>query len=384
MKQYKGYVFRLYPNMNQQELINKGLGVSRFIYNYFLNFKKKEYEENNKKYTCFDLIRMLPQLTIEYPFLKEVDSCLLRTSIFDLDNAFNNFYKGKGYPKFKKKEIKDSYKTNNIKSSYKGNDYNSIELDLVNRKIKLPKLGLVDIKGYRNLNNIKGNIKSAVIRKEANKYYVSVLIEEEIEIPVIKPKNIVGIDLGIKDMVVTSNGEKLDNDKMERLERLNKRLKGLQKALSRSMKGSKNRYKLIIKIQEVYKKMNNLKKHIIIKLANTLTLENDIIVVEDLDIKEMYQNHNIAKRLVNIPLYSLIQKIKWKAYLLGKKVIEINRYCASSQECSICGSKEKQVKDLSVRKWECKKCHNLHDRDINASINIMFEGLRIYLKESHS
>lgn len=383
MRKYKGYVFRLYPNIKQQELINKGLGISRFIYNYFLDFKKKEYEKNNKKYSCYELIKMLPSLSIEYPFLKEVDSCLLRTSIFDLDNAFNNFYKGKGYPKFKKKGIKDSYKTNNIKSSYKGNNYNSIELDLVNRTIKLPKLGLIDIKGYRNLDIINGNIKGAVIRKKANKYYVSVLIEEEIEIPVIKPKSIVGIDLGIKDMVVTSNGEKLNNNNKERLERLNKRLKGLQKSLSRCQKGSENRYKLIIKIQEVYKKMNNLKKHLIIKLANTLTKENDIIVVEDLDIKSMYQNHRIATKLVHIPLNNLIQKIKWKSSLLGKKVIKINRYYASSQECNVCGNINKKIKDLSIRKWECNKCHNLHNRDINASINIMFEGLRIYLKESY-
>ena len=111
MKQYKGYLFRLYPTDMQKELINKSLGVSRFIYNYFLDFKRKEYEENNKKYSCYDLIKMIPALNIEYSFLKEVDSCLLRCSIFDLDNAFNNFYKGKGYPNFKKKGVKDSYKT---------------------------------------------------------------------------------------------------------------------------------------------------------------------------------------------------------------------------------------------------------------------------------
>jgi len=381
MKQYKGYVFRLYPNDMQKELINKSLGVSRFIYNYFLDFKKKEYEENNKKYSCYDLIKMIPALNIEYPFLKEVDSCLLRCSIFDLDNAFNNFYKGKGYPNFKKKGVKDSYKTNNMVSNYKGKTYNSIELDLINKTIKLPKLGLVSIRGYRNKNKIEGNIKSATIRKIAEKYYVSVLIEEEIEITKANLTSIVGIDLGIKDMVITSNGEKINNTNKDRLERLKKRLKGLNKALSRSQKGSKNRYKLIVKIQEVNKKMNNLKKHLINDIANTLTKENDIIVLEDLDIKNMYQEHRIARKLIDIPLYKLIETIKWKSYLYGKKVIQINRYYASSQECSICGYKEKQVKNLSIRKWTCPKCNHEHDRDLNASINILFEGLRKYIKE---
>ena len=383
MKQYKGYMFRIYPDIKQQELINKSLGVSRFIYNYFLKFKKKEYEENNKKYSCYELIKMLPKLGIKYPFLKEVDSCLLRCSIFDLEDAYKRFYKGDGYPRYKKKGIRDSYKTNNITSTYKGKIYNSIELNLVNRTIKLPKLGLINIRGYRNKNSIKGTIKSAVVRKQANKYYVSILIEEEIEIPVTKPKTIVGIDLGIKDMVVTSKGIKLDNPNKERINSLRKRLKGLQKSLSRKMIGSNNRYKLIMKIQRLNQKINNMKKHLIEKLSNIIVRNNDIISLEDLDIKAMYKERKIARKLVDIPLNTLIEKIKWKAHLLGKKVIQINRYYPSSQECNRCGQKNEMVKDLSIRKWECNKCNNLNDRDINASINIMFEGLKKYLKESY-
>ena len=130
--------------------------------------------------------------------------------------------------------------------------------------------------------------------------------------------------------------------------------------------------------------MNNLKKHLINNLSNIIVKNNDIIALEDLDIKNMYQKHNIAQKLVDIPLYKLIETIKWKAYLLGKKVIQINRYFPSSQECSICGNKNEEVKDLSIRKWECSNCGNIHDRDINASINIMFEGLRKYIKESYS
>ena len=348
MRLYKSYIFRLYPNDKQKELINKSLGVARFIYNYFLDFKKKEYELHKNKYSAFDLIKKLPELNKGYPFLKEVDSCLLRCSIFNLDDAFNRFYNGSGYPNFKKKGNKDSYKTNNITSTYKGKIYNSIELDLKNRTIKLPKLGLIDIRGYRNIDKIDGIIKSATVRKVANKYYVSVLIEEDVYIKEINPRSIVGIDLGIKDMVITSNGVKLNNPNIERLERLKKRLKGLQKALSRSKKGSNNRNKLILKIERIYDKINNIKKYTINNIVNKIVKEYDIICIETLNIKKMYDNHNIAKRLVDIPLNKIIETFIWKGKLLGKKIIEIDKYYPSSRECSRCGWLNEKVKDLSI------------------------------------
>ena len=383
MKQYRGYVFRLYPNDKQKELMNKQLGTTRFIYNYFLDLKKKEYEEKKKTYSCFDMIKMLPELSNEYQFLKEVDSCILRNSLFNLEDSYKRFYKGEGYPKFKKKGIRDSFKTNNVTSTYKGKIYNSIEIDKEKRILKLPKLGNIKIRGYRNLSKIEGIIKSATVRKSADKYYASILIEEEIEIPNIKYTSIVGIDLGIKDMIVTSNGIKLNNPNKERLDRLNKRLRGLNKKLSRSKIGSKNRYKTMIKIQEVYKKIRNLRKHLINTMALKIVKNNDIIVLEDLDIKNMYQTKRIARKLVNIPLYNLIETIKWKAYLFGKKVIQINRYYPSSQECNVCGRKNEEVKNLNIRKWECEACHNIHDRDLNASINIMFEGLKKYINKEY-
>ena len=380
---YRGYIFRLYPNNNQKQLIDKSLGVTRFIYNYFLDLNIKKYQETKKIYSYYDLSRMIPQLNNEYPFLKEVDSCIIRTSLMNLTDSYQNFFKGKGLPNFKKKGIKDSFKTSNNVSTYKGRTYNSIELDLINRKVKLPKLGLIDIKGYRNLKKINGKIKSSVVRKISDRYYVSILVEENILIPSIVHKTIVGIDLGIKDMVITSEGIKLNNPNKERLERLKKRLKGLSKKLSRSKKNSKNRYKLIIKIQRLYQKMNNLKKHLINELANTITKENDIIVLENLDIKKMYQEHKIARKLVDIPLYKLIETIKWKSKLRNKKVIQIDRYYASSRICNRCDYKNNEVKDLKIRKWECPKCGSIHDRDINASINIMFRGLEKYMKEQY-
>lgn len=380
MKIYKAYVFRLYPNEYQKEIINKSFGVSRFIYNHFLEEKRKEYKDIGKSKSAYEQIKEIPSLNLEYPFLKEVDSLLLRTSIFDLENAYKMFFKSDfGYPKFKKKGVHDSYKTNNIVSTYKGKIYNSIRLDLNNRIIILPKLKEVKIRGYRNLKIINGRIKSAVIRRESTKYYVSVLVEEDIIVPIIKPKNIIGIDLGIKDVIITSYNEKIEN-KFKK-ESLNKRLKGLQKGLCRCTPGSKNRYRIKLKIQRLYVKFKNIRKYQIHDITNKLLKENDIIVTEDLDVKNMKQNKMIARPLTDIPLSEIIRVLKYKGVWRGKRIYQISRYFPSSQICLVCGYKNNKVKDLSIRKWECLKCHSNHDRDYNASYNIMFEGLKIYMRE---
>ena len=376
---YKAYVFRMYPNNEQTELINKSFGVSRFIYNHFLEEKQKEYKETGKSKSAFEECKEIPYLTKEYLFLKEVDTCLIRNSIFNLDDSFKRFFNKLGeYPKFKKKGFKDSYKTNNIKSTYKGKTYNSIRLDLKNKTIFLPKLKEVKIRGYRNKKSIIGTIKSATIKREAGRYYVSVLVDEEIIKPVFNPKSIIGIDLGIKDLIITSHNEKIENS-LE-VKTLNKKVKGLQKALSRSKPGSKNRYKIKLKIRRVYQKLKNKRKYLLHDITNKLVKNNDIIVSEDLDIKSMRENHYIAKRLTNIPLSEIIRILKYKCERLNKKLIQINRYYASSQICNRCGYKNTNLKDLSIRKWKCEKCGITHDRDYNASLNIMFEGLKIYMK----
>ena len=372
----KGYVFRLYPNKKQEELINKTIGCSRFIYNYFLDDKIKEYKETGKSKSAYDQMKLIPSLSKEKEWLKEVDSCALRTSLFNLEDAFKRFYNGSGFPKFKAKGVHESYKTNNIKSSYKGREYNSIKLDLKNKTITLPKLKKVKIRGYRNKEVIIGDIKSAVIKKEAGRYYVSVLIEEPLIKPSFVPKSIIGIDLGIKDLIVTSHNEKIEN----RVKINTKRMIGLQRGLSRCKAGSKNRYKLKLKIQRLYQKIRNARKHMIHDITNKLIKENDIIVTENLDVRSMQKNHYIAKGLNENPISEIIRVLKYKANWNNKKLIQINRYYASSQICSICDYQNKEIKNLSIRKWECPVCHTKHERDYNASVNIMFEGLKIYMK----
>ena len=375
MQILKGYVFRMYPNEKQEELINKTIGCARFIYNYFLDDKIKEYKIAGKSKTAYDQIKLIPSLSKEYSFLKEVDSCALRNSLFNLDNAFTNFYNGNGYPKFKAKGVHESYKTNNIKSSYKGNNYNSIKLDLKNKTITLPKLKEVKIRGYRNKNIIPGEVKSAVIKKDAGKYYVSVLINEELIRPAFVPTSIIGIDLGIKDLIVTSFNEKIEN----KIKLNTKRMIGLQRGLSRCKKGSKNRYKMKLKIQRLYQKIRNARKHMIHDITNKLINENDIIVTENLDVKGMQKNHYVAKSLNKNPISEIIRVLKYKADWNNKRIIQIDRYYPSSQICNVCNYQNKEVKDLSIRNWECPVCHTEHERDYNAAVNIMFKGLEKYM-----
>ena len=368
MKIYKSYKFRMYPNKFQEELINKTIGSCKFIYNYFLD----------KKVTnAYNGIKSIPELSKEKTFLKEVDSCALRNSVFNLEDAYKRYYKNiGGYPKYKIKGIHNSYKTNNIKNTYKGKKYNSIKLDLNKKVINLPKLKEIPIRGYRNKNTFNGEIKSAVIKKEANKYYVSILVEEDIILPQFIPNNIVGIDLGIKNFLITSHNEKIKNT----IKINEKRLAGLQRGLARCKIGSKNRYKLKLKIQRLFMKIKNARKFLLHNITNKIISENDIIAVETLDVKGMQKTHSIAKCLEETPIYEIKRILQYKSIWNNKKLIEIDRYYPSSQTCSVCNYQNKKVKDLSIRNWECPQCGTIHDRDVNAAINIMLEGLKIYIK----
>ena len=376
MNTYKAYKLRIYPTDSQRELIEKTFGCTRYIYNNFLAERKNKYEESKTKVHVYEQLKELTDLKREKEWLREIDSCALQACVYNLDDAFQKFFRGNGYPKFRAKGVHDSFRTNNTLNTYKDKKYESIRIDFNKRIITLPKLKEVKFRGYRTTKEIVGKIKSATISKDGNKYFVSILVEVPFTKYSINPTSIVGLDLGIKNFIVTSNGEKLKNE----VKINEKRLKGLQKWLSRCKPGSKNRYKVKLKIQRLYLKIRNARKHMIYKLANNILKENDIVAVETLDIKSMYQVHKIAKHLKNLPISEFIRVLKYKSNWLGKKVIEINKYYPSSQCCNRCDYKNEEVKDLSVRKWTCPKCGMIHDRDINASINIMFEGLKIYMK----
>ena len=373
-KVLKGYIFRLYPTEEQKVLIEKSFGCSRYIYNYFLDKTK------GKKYIkTFDYIKDLPHLSKEKEWLKEVDSCSLRCSIFNLEDALKRHNKGNAeYPKFKSKvRSRSSYRTNNITCEYKGKIYNFIEVNLKENIIKLPKLKEIKIRGYRNLDSIKGRIINATIYKEAGKYYASVCVEEYKDIPEVPIRRVIGIDVGVKELVTTSDGIIVKN--MKFIDKYEKKLKGLNKWLSRCQKGSKNREKVKHKLQEVYSKLKNARKSFLHKISKEIVEENDLIITEKLKINKMVQNSRLSKKIYDVSWYELIRQLIYKSKWKGKICYQIDTYYPSSQTCNRCNHINKSVKNLKVRKWECPNCTNINDRDINASINIMWEGIKSYI-----
>lgn len=373
---YKSYRFRMYPTTSQIELIHKTFGCTRLVYNYYLE-KKKE-----ANLSCFDMIKDLKNLQAEYPYLKEVDSCSLRCSLFNLDDAFKRYYKKQGsYPKFKSKyNSRRCYRTNCISSSYKDKTYQSIEVNLKKDIIKLPKLKDVKIRGYRDLEYLPGRIINATIEQASTgKYYVSVIVEENDIYTKLMPRKIIGIDLGIKDIIITSDNEKIGNPRL--IEKYEKRIKRCQRELSRRIKRSNNYYKTKRRLAILYQKLKNARKYLIHQITKKLVIENDIIVTENLNIKGMIEEKQISKHLTNVSLGEICRVLEYKSNKYGKKYIQIDSYYPSSQICSKCGYKNKEVKKLSVRSWICPECGSYHDRDYNASYNILFEGLKKYIKQ---
>lgn len=355
------YKYRLYPNKEQQIYFAKCFGCVRFIYNRMLSDKIEHYKETKQR-----LNNTPAQYKKEFPWLKEVDSLALANAQMNLQTAYNNFFKRPevGFPKFKsKKSHKYSYTTNN----QGGNIYVS------DRYIKLPKIGLIRIKKHRDF---EGLIKSvAVSQKPSGKYYVSGLVEcDEIEkLP--KSESEIGIDLGLKDFAILSNEEKIANPKY--LSKSELKLRKLQKDLSRCQKGSKNRNKCRIKVAKQHEKIVNQRKDFLNNLSKRLICENQTICLEDLKIKEMMSNKQISKSVADVSWSEFVRQLEYKAQWYEREIIEISTWFPSSQTCSCCGYINKRIKDTNIREWICPNCNVHHDRDINAAINILNEGLRI-------
>ena len=372
---FRAYKFRLYPDERQTELINKILGCSRYAYNYYLDKMI-----NNGYTTSYNNIKDYTNiLKYEAPFLQEIDSIIIHKSLYNLDNAFKRkFSKTSGYPKFKSKYNRNSY---NIPATYKGK-YCNIELDLKARNLHLPQLGLVKVRGYRNIKNINGKIKNVTISKEpTGKYYVSILYEMYEKLPTPNPQNIVGIDLGIKKLLTLSSGITYDNNKY--IDKYQKRIKRKQRELSRKEKGSKNYYKCKKELAILYSKLANARKYYTHKITKSITDEYDIITCEKLKTKEMIikgKNTKLSSKLNDATFSEIIRQLLYKSKYKGKKFYQINTYYPSSQICNRCNNQDRKYKDLTEREYNCPKCGEKIDRDLNASINIMFEGLKLYMK----
>ena len=381
---YRSYKFRIYPDKLQLELINKSFGCTRFIYNYYLsNIKGNKYQDAYSNISDY-----VNYLKYEYVFLQEVDSTLIRKTLFHLDDNLKKYYNnGFGYPKYKSKFDKNSYTTNAIYKNYNDKVYCNIELDLVNRKIKLPKLKLIDIRGYRNTESINGKIVNATISREKNgKYYISLLFNIiDIKNKEFIPKTIVGIDLGIKKLLTLSDGISIDNNRY--IEKYEKKIKRLQRELSRKVKRSNNYYKCKKKLAILYSKLKNARNYYLHNITKKITDEYDIITCENLKVQKMLSNRDLSKKISDASFYETIRQLEYKSRFKGKLFYQIDTYYPSSQECSVCGNIDKKYKNLNEREYKCSKCHNKIERDINASItsiNIMFEGLKLFMKEKYS
>ena len=361
----KAFKYRIYPNKAQQALLQATFGCCRFVYNKTLGVRKTAYETDKTKLSKFDCINRMTALKDEYTWLRDVPAVCLVQAVIDMDDAYQNFFRsGKGYPKFKSKH--HSRKS----CRFPGSD-SAVLQD--SNCLKLPKLGLVKYEKDREFSGILRNI--VVSQDSDGKYYASCLVDTGVEAPKLQPveaSTTVGIDLGLKDFIVTSDGRKIPNPRFYAT--IDRHIARLQKHESRKQKGSKRRARIRLKINKLYVKKRNLIKNYIYHVAKTLLRESQTLVMENLNIGGMVKNHKLAKSIQNVCWGELRRVLTYKSQWLGRNLIFIDRWAPSTKTCSCCGFHNSTL-TLSDRSWRCPGCGTHHDRDINAALNIKRMGL---------